>query len=106
MAKLYKLVVFIPQNLADEMRQLLGRLGAGKIGNYDYSSFSTLGTGRFRPLEGAHPTIGKIGNIDSVSEERIETVVSEEQLQSVVEEVRKSHPYEEPVIDVYELKNI
>lgn len=103
MAKFYKLVVFVPQNLADEMRELLGKMGAGRIGNYDYASFSVLGTGRFRPLEGAHPTIGKIGNIDSVSEERIETVVSEEQLESVVAEVRKSHPYEEPVIDVYPL---
>ena len=102
--KRYKLVVYVPVAEAPKIRKLLGELGAGKIGNYDSTSFSSRGTGRFRPLAGAHPAIGRVGEIEEVEEERIETVVGEEILDKVVKELRFCHPYEEPVIDVYELK--
>jgi len=84
----------------------LAKAGAGRIGNYDHASFSVKGIGRFRPLAGAKPSVGKIGKIEGVGEERIETVVEEEILDEVIFQIRKVHPYEEPVIDVFELKNI
>ena len=104
--KMYKLVVFVPVNSADKIRQVLAVAGAGHIGNYDYTSFSIRGIGRFRPLKGAKPAIGEAGKIEEVEEERIETVVTGEVLDSVVEKIKAVHPYEEPVIDAYELKNL
>jgi len=70
------------------------------IGNYDNCSFSMKGAGRFRPLKGSNPTIGKQGKIEEVPEERIEVVVTSHQLKGVVEAVKKVHPYEEPAIHV------
>lgn len=102
--KLYKLVVYVPVADADKIRNLLGELGAGHVGNYDYTSFSVRGIGRFRPLPGAKPAIGEVGKIEEVEEERIETVVTEKDLQYIVNNIRAAHPYEEPMIDVYELK--
>jgi hypothetical protein len=101
MAKYYKIVVYVPLEEALKIRELLGKVGAGHIGNYDYTSFSVKGTGRFRPLAGAKPSIGKVGKIEEVPEERIETVVEEEILDEVIFQIRKNHPYEEPVIDIY-----
>lgn len=101
--KLYKLVVYVPIADANRIRKLLGELGAGHIGNYDFTSFSARGIGRFRPLKGANPAIGEIGKIEDVEEERIETVVSEDILEKVIKALRAAHPYEEPVIDVYPL---
>ncbi|MBI4050458.1 MAG: hypothetical protein HY396_00580 [Candidatus Doudnabacteria bacterium] len=103
MAKRYKLVMFVPVKDADKIRRVLGEAGAGHIGNYDYASFSVRGVGRFRPLAGAKPAIGEVGKLEEVEEERIETVVSEEDLDWVLEQVRKGHPYEEPVIDIHPL---
>lgn len=103
MAKLFKIVVYVPAADAQKIRKLLGELGAGKIGNYDFASFSVKGTGRFRPLEGAHSSLGKVGQIEEVEEERIETVVAEKLLDRVLKELRYCHPYEEPAIDVYAL---
>ena len=40
------------------------------------ASFSTPGEGRFRPLEGAHPTIGGVGALEVVDEVRIEVVLA------------------------------
>ena len=53
-----KLVIFMPISHADIVRKALGEVGAGKIGNYDFCSFSSRGIGRFRGNEKSNPTIG------------------------------------------------
>jgi hypothetical protein len=104
--KKFKLVVFVPATHADQMREVLGKAGAGQMGNYEYASFSVKGVGRFRPLKGAHPAIGEVGKFEEVPEERIETIVDEINLEEVMKAVLENHPYEEPAIDVMELKNL
>ena len=99
----YKVVVFVPEAQGDAVRRAMGEAGAGRIGNYDHCSFTLQGIGRFRPLEGATPAIGAVGQIETVVEERIETVCAEELLGAVLDAVRAVHPYEEPAIDVYPL---
>lgn len=108
MGKMYKIIIYVPVDHAEKIREVLGRAGAGKIdtGKYDYASFSSRGVGRFRPLAGAKPAIGQIGKLEVVEEERIETMVEEYYLQTVLNAVKKAHPYEEPVIDVTELIDI
>jgi len=61
------------------------------------------GIGTFRPLKGAQPFIGEQGVIERVGEARIETVVLKKDLKRVISTIKKVHPYEEPVIDVYKL---
>lgn len=100
---LVKIVVFVPKNHADKIRTVLGKAGAGHIGKYDYCSFSSLGIGRFRPLKGTKPFIGKPYKIESLKEEKIETVCYLKILKKVLRAVKKAHPYEEPAIDVYPL---
>ena len=36
----YKLVVFVPLDSADKVRESIGNAGGGKIGNYSFCSFS------------------------------------------------------------------
>ena len=100
---MYKLVVFVPVENADALRQATGDAGGRRIGNYSRCSFSSRGIGRFKPLEGAEPAIGEIGKLEEVEEERIEFVCTEEKLQAVLAAIRKAHPYEEPAIDVWKL---
>lgn len=94
----YHLIVYVPLSHADAIRTALAENGAGAIGNYDSCSFSARGTGRFRPLKGAHPAIGTVGKIEEAHEERIEVVVQEDRLKKVIEAVCTVHPYEEPAI--------
>lgn len=101
-----KIVVFVPSSHTDVVREAIGKAGAGRIGNYTFCSFSSKGTGRFKPEEGAKPTIGKIGNLESVEEERIETVCSRDLIKEVVSAIKKSHPYEEAPIDIYPLEEL
>lgn len=104
--KNYKIVVYVPEDHADKLRDAMGSAGAGKIGNYQWCSFSVKGIGRFKPTEGAHPTIGKVGIPESVNEERIETVCSEDKLKGVLKAIKEAHPYEESATDVYSLEII
>ncbi len=90
-----KFVVFVPISHANAVRQALGEAGAGKIGNYDFCSFSSRGTGRFRGNEKTNHTIGKAGNYEAVDEERIETIVPREILKELIKKVKSVHPYEE-----------
>jgi len=91
----------VPSTHADALRDVLGRSGAGKIGNYSYCSFSIRGTGRFKPSENANPYIGSQGVLEEVEEEKVETVCHKDILHSVIESIKSAHPYEEMVIDIY-----
>ncbi len=95
-----KIVVFVPLDHAYKIRDVLGK-DTGKIGNYSSCSFSTKGTGRFLPMDGARPAIGAIGKLEAVEEERIEVLCPREKLRQVIGDIKKNHPYEEPAIDVY-----
>ncbi len=101
-----KIVVFVPESHADTIRKVLGESGAGKIGEYDFCSFSSKGIGRFRGNENTHPAVGKAGQYETTEEERIEAVVPRNILKEVIEKIKEVHPYEEVALDVYPLLNI
>jgi hypothetical protein len=103
MDEVVKLVVFVPETHAGKVREVLGKAGAGSIGDYKHISFSVKGIGRFIPLETAHPTIGERGKLTEVEEERIETVCYKKDLAKIIQAIKAIHPYEEVVIDVYPL---
>jgi len=104
-SKFVKIVVFVPETDADNVRTALGKAGAGGIGKYSNCSFSSKGIGRFQPEQGANPRIGTIGQIEAVAEERIETICDRAQLAAVVAAMKAAHPYEEVAYDVYALEN-
>lgn len=100
-----KLVVFVPISHADILRIALGEAGAGKIGNYDFCSFSSRGIGRFRGNEDSNPSIGEPCIYEAVEEERIEVVVERALLETVIATMKEAHPYEEVAFDVYPLED-
>jgi hypothetical protein len=104
--KRYMIVVHVPESHGDVLREAMGAAGAGKIGNYTHCTFTIKGTGRFKPGEGANPTIGEVGKLETVPEERIETVCEEDVLKDVLAAIKKVHPYEEPATDVYPIEVI
>jgi dinuclear metal center YbgI/SA1388 family protein len=100
-----KIVTFVPHGDADAVRRALTAAGAGAIGDYDSCTFSTPGQGRFRPLEGANPTVGRVGDVEVVDEVRVEAVLPRARRNAVVAALKTAHPYEEPAYDVLELAN-
>jgi hypothetical protein len=98
-----KLVVFVPPDALDRVRDAVFAAGAGRIGDYERCSWYTEGTGTFFGGEETEPSVGEKGREERVPELRLETVVPEERQAEVVEALRAAHPYEEPAFDIYPL---
>ncbi len=105
MVKNKKIVVYVPLSHADQVREAIGNAGAGQLGKYSFCSFSIRGTGRFKPEAGANPHIGKVGNLESVEEDRIEVICKAYLVDDVINAIKSAHPYEEVALDVYSLDN-
>ncbi len=104
MSQKYKLVFTVPSTHADIVRKAIGQAGAGKLGYYSFCSFTTKGIGRFVPEEGAHPTLGHVGKMEEIEEEKVECQCDGEVLDTVVAALKKAHPYEEIAYDVWKLE--
>lgn len=104
MKKKYKIVMYVPESHSEILRNAIGKVGAGIIGNYTYCTFTTKGIGRFKPHAGSNPSIGEVGKLEEVEEERIETVCSEDKLMEVMKAIKAVHPYEEPATDVFPIE--
>jgi hypothetical protein len=98
-----KLIVFVPPEALDGVREAVFAAGAGRIGDYERCSWSTDGIGTFHGLPGTSPAQGASGRDEHVAEVRLETVFPEERQDEVIAAVRVAHPYEEPAFDIYGL---
>ncbi|MFZ2383290.1 MAG: Nif3-like dinuclear metal center hexameric protein [Candidatus Nanopelagicales bacterium] len=98
--------VYVPESDAALMLDALAEAGAGAIGNYDRCAFLAPGVGTFRPLPGAAPAIGTVGEVQTVDEVRLEVVLARAARDAVITAMRRAHPYEEPAFGVVELANV
>ena len=98
-----KLVVFVPREALDAVRDAVFAAGAGRIGDYERCSWYTEGTGTFLGGEDTSPTVGEAGREERVPELRLETIFPAARHDEVIAALRRAHPYEEPAFDVYPL---
>ena len=98
-----KIVVTIPLENVNEVRDAICEAGAGVIGNYTHCSMSTKCTGTFKPNDEANPYIGENNKMEFVEEEKLEVVCDIDKAKVVILKLREVHPYEEPAIDIIPL---
>ncbi len=98
-----KLVTFVPESDVERVASALAKAGAGVIGEYTECSSRAETTGTFRGSERANPAVGARGQLERVSEIRLEMVCPKSALTRVAEVMRDVHPYEEPAFDLYPL---
>lgn len=98
---MYKLVVFVPLDAKEKVKNALFEQGAGRLGAYSHCCWESEGIGQFKPLEGSLPVIGSHDRIEKVAEARIEMLVQEELVPLCIEAIRISHPYEVPAFELF-----
>ncbi len=98
-----KIIVTIPIESVNEVRNAICEAGAGIIGNYTYCSMSTKCIGTFKPNDKANPYIGENNKMEFVEEEKLEVVCDVNNVKNVILKLREIHPYEEPAIDIIPL---
>lgn len=104
MEEMHKVVVTVPQVNTDEVIKAMSESGAGVVGKYTHCATITKTAGNYMPEEGATPHIGKVGEMSREPEDKIEMICPKEKLEDVVSAIFKTHPYESPTIDVYDIK--
>lgn len=98
-----KIIVTIPKENVEEVRNAICEQGAGVIGNYTNCSMSTKCIGTFKPNDNANPYIGKNGKMEFVEEEKLKVVCDVNNVKKVIYRLKEVHPYEEPAIDIIPL---
>ena len=96
----------MPVENADAVREAMFAAGAGHIGDYSHCSWGVTGTGQFLPHDGASPTIGSVGSVEQVAEDRVEMIAPARLRGHVLAALRTAHPYEEPAFDILELASV
>ena len=86
-----KIIITIPIENVEEVRNAICEAGAGVIGNYTHCSMSTKCVGTFKPTDEANPYIGEKNNLEFVCDVK------------KVKEVISTLTYEEPAIDIIPL---
>ncbi|MET8776239.1 Nif3-like dinuclear metal center hexameric protein [Nocardia sp. NPDC004654] len=95
-------VVQVPRTHTDAVLNALFAAGAGGSGSYHDCASWAPSTGQFRPMPGANPAIGTIGELERVDEDRIEVVAPPAARSAVLAALRAAHPYEDPAYHVTE----
>ncbi|MBU5254999.1 hypothetical protein [Tissierella praeacuta] len=100
-----KIEIYIPGEYVIELRDELNKSNACKVGDYDNCISVTNVRGYWRPLEGANPYNGQVGEICEGEECKVEARCKIEYVKKAIEAIRKIHPYEEPLFNIVPIIN-
>jgi len=100
MKKLYKIETFLPKEALENIKNGLYECGFAKIGDYDCCMSWFEINSSWRPIDGANPYLGKVGEIEFAPEYKLEFRCNKKNLKKVVEIIKKNHPYEEVCINI------
>jgi dinuclear metal center YbgI/SA1388 family protein len=105
-ALLQQLSVFVPTAHKESLLNALFAAGAGSIGNYSECSFTVVGEGSFKAMEGSTPFVGNMGERHLEVEEKIDVTFPAWKQHSIVQAMKTNHPYEEVAYYIYNLDNV
>lgn len=100
MEKYYKVETYLPKEALENIKNGLYANGFGKIGNYDCCLSWYPINSSWRPVDGANPYLGKVGEIEFAPEYKLEFRCEEKDLQLTVKTIKENHPYEEVCINI------
>lgn len=103
--KAVKIEIYIPIRFINQLRVELNHAGACKVGNYDQCMSVTQVSGYWRPLTGAEPYDGKVGEVSHSQEVKVEVRCEKEYVKAAIDVIKKVHPYEEPLFNIIPLLN-
>ena len=100
----YKISVSVPKDHAAILMDAIDEAADWVTPNYSRAFSVTDCTGTWIPEEGSDPFIGEQGLISYAEEQKIEFIIRAECLQKVLKAIDRTHPYEEPAVDVMPCK--
>ena len=102
---LLQLVVYVPSDYSEKVKNALFEAGAGNIGFYDECSFAISGNGTFKPNEGSNPFSGTKNIRENADEKMIAVIFEHYKQNQILTAMKKAHPYEEVAHRIINLEN-
>lgn len=105
---MHKFFVFAPreEKVIRDIINAASDAGAGTIAKYKKCAFISEGYGTWLADDDANPHLGEVGKIEKIEEVKIEMECPDEAIQNVVDAIKRVHPYEEVVIDVFKMERL
>jgi dinuclear metal center YbgI/SA1388 family protein len=100
-----QLNTYVPSAHAELVKNAIFEAGADAIGLYNECSFSSLGEGTFKALEGANPFIGEKGLRHLEEEQKLEFIFPVHLRGQVLKALNAAHPYETVAYNIVPLEN-
>ena len=100
-----KLVTFAPAKEVEKVRNALFNAGAGRIGNYENCSFTSVGIGTYQGNENSNPVVGERFEMMSSEETKIEVTFEKHLESKILKALFQVHIYEEVAYEITELQN-
>jgi hypothetical protein len=106
LVKIYRVTIFVPPDYLDVLKAAICDVDPLNIGTYEHVMWTSFGTKeQFRPIDGAKPTAGVIGESINLETVRLEFCIQRDpqRLQHLLENaVFPHHPWEVPAVFVDE----
>jgi structural hemagglutinin/hemolysin toxin protein RtxA len=102
---MYKICFYVPTSHAEQVKDSLFTIGAGKVGEYSCCAWQVLGEGQFMPLEKSNAFLGEKNKLEKVPEYKVEMVCADELIHHAIAALKQSHPYEEPAYHVFRIED-
>lgn len=106
METLLKIEFYVPESHLEAVKSAMFAAGAGRVGDYDSCAWQTLGQGQYRPLEGADPFHGDVGQVEKEAEYKVELVCKEALVKAAIAALKTAHPYEEVAFSVIRTESV
>ncbi|MDA8561632.1 NGG1p interacting factor NIF3 [Gammaproteobacteria bacterium] len=103
---MYHIIFYSPESHVENIKKQMFNVGAGKIGNYRFCSWQTLGEGQFMPTKNSNAYIGTQNKIEKVKEYKVEMISDNNSIKKVIQALKTSHPYEEPAYFIFKMETI
>ncbi|MDD2740400.1 MAG: NGG1p interacting factor NIF3 [Methylomonas lenta] len=100
---MYQLSFYVPASHLELVKNALFAAGAGQYKDYDQSAWQTLGQGQFRPLTTSQPYQGKIDQLETVAEYKVEMICLDQHIKPAIAALLAAHPYQQPAYAIYKI---
>ena len=96
----------MPSVNAVSLRNSLFEAGGGAVGNYEHSSFSTIGESTFKGTENSNPVVGLKEVLHVDNETKISIIFERKNEVKILKCLQAEHPYEEVPYEIVTLENV
>lgn len=103
MTTYHKVQTYIPESHLELLKTKLNDVITPLFAHYDFVFSWYPVNGSWRALPGSQPYQGEVGKIETAQEIKLEFTVLENDLLNVFAAIKSVHPYEQPVIESYEV---